>query len=87
MAMDCSFCGKNIPKGTGFLFAKKTGQVYSFCSRKCEHNMLHLGRQSRDTRWTKDFAKTKASNLAIRAHEQSKKTPGKEETKTKVKAE
>ena len=67
--MDCSFCGKNIPRGTGFLFARKTGQVYQFCSRKCEHNMIHLKRQSRNTKWTADFAKTKAANLAIRAHE------------------
>ncbi len=66
--MDCSFCGKAIPKGTGLLFARKTGQVYSFCSRKCEHNLLYLNRHPRNTRWTKDFAKTKASNIAIRAH-------------------
>lgn len=70
--MDCSFCGKLIPRGTGFLFAKKTGQVYNFCSRKCEHNLFHLSRQPRRTRWTKDFAKTKASNIAIREH--AKKT-------------
>lgn len=73
--MDCSFCGKAIPRGTGFIFVRKTGQVYHFCSRKCEHNVIHLERQSRNTRWTKDFAKTKASNLAIRAHEQKKETP------------
>ncbi len=72
--MDCSFCGKLIPRGTGIMFVRKTGQVYTFCSRKCEHNQIHLGRQSRKTQWTKDYAKTKTSNIAIRAHEASKHT-------------
>lgn len=35
--------------------------------------MIHLGRQSRKTQWTKDYAKTKMSNIAIRAHEQASK--------------
>ncbi|MBM3281881.1 MAG: 50S ribosomal protein L24e [Candidatus Diapherotrites archaeon] len=76
--MGCSFCGKNIPRGTGFMFVRKTGQVYTFCSRKCEHNMIHLERQSRKTRWTKEFAKTKASNLSIREHAQKAKENVKE---------
>jgi large subunit ribosomal protein L24e len=70
--MDCSFCGNAIQRGTGLIFARKTGQVYHFCSRKCEHNMLYLNRQSRNTRWTQDYAKTKASNIAIRTHEAAK---------------
>ncbi len=81
--MDCSFCGKKVPKGTGLLFVKKTGQVYSFCSRKCERNMLHLKRQPRTTRWTKDFAKTKSSNLAIREHEMKAKEKKSEEVMAK----
>lgn len=86
--MDCSFCGQTIPRGTGLLFARKTGQVYSFCSRKCEHNLLHLNRQARNTRWTKEFAKTKASNLAIRAHaEKGKETPAPVAAKATAKAE
>jgi hypothetical protein len=36
--------------------------------------MIHLGRQSRKTQWTKDYAKTKTSNIAIQAHEQASKT-------------
>ncbi len=66
--MDCSFCGNPLPRGEGILFAKKTGQVYYFCSRKCEMNMGKLGRQARKTRWTKEYEKTKKTNLAIRAH-------------------
>ncbi|MFH0970531.1 MAG: 50S ribosomal protein L24e [Candidatus Diapherotrites archaeon] len=71
--MECSFCGKGILKGTGLLFARKTGQVFSFCSRKCEHNQLHLKRQPRKTRWTNEYSKTKAANIAIRQHEKKKK--------------
>ncbi|MDP2666878.1 MAG: 50S ribosomal protein L24e [Candidatus Diapherotrites archaeon] len=71
--MDCTFCGNKIAKGTGLLFVKKTGQVFSFCSRKCETNMIKLKRQPRKTRWTKEFAKTKAANIAQRQHEKAKK--------------
>ena len=71
--MECSFCGNAVSPGTGFLFVRKTGQVYSFCSRKCERNQIRLKRQPRKTRWTNDFAKTKAANLAIRKHEQAAK--------------
>jgi len=40
--------------------------------------MIHLERQSRKTRWTKEFAKTKASNLSIREHAQKAKENVKE---------
>lgn len=72
--MECSFCGKNVLKGTGFIFVRKTGQVLNFCSRKCETNMVKLKRQPRKTRWTKEYAKTKAANIAQRQHEKDKKT-------------
>ncbi len=48
----CSFCGREIPPGTGKMYVAKTGRVFHFCSRKCEKNMLKLGRVARETRWT-----------------------------------
>lgn len=42
--MKCSFCGKEIEKGTGKAFVRKTGKVFYFCSSKCEKNLLDLKR-------------------------------------------
>ena len=53
--MRCSFCGTPIAKGTGILFIHKSGRTHSFCSRKCEKNMLVLGRKARTTQWTEQF--------------------------------
>lgn len=51
----CSFCKKNINKGTGKMYVQKTGKVLYFCSSKCEKNMLKLKRKPRTTRWTQEF--------------------------------
>jgi len=48
----CTFCGKNIEKGTGMLFVKKSGRVQNFCSQKCKKNMIKLGRKPRNVKWT-----------------------------------
>ncbi len=48
----CSFCGKTIENGTGIMYVKANGQVYWFCSTKCEKNMLKLKRDPRDIKWT-----------------------------------
>lgn len=49
----CSFCGSNIEPGTGKMHVKKDGTVYSFCSSKCEKNMLKLHRNPRTTKWVR----------------------------------
>ncbi len=53
--MKCSFCGKEIPKGSGKMYVKKDGTVLYFCSSKCEKNMLKLGRDPRKIKWTKKY--------------------------------
>ncbi len=53
----CSFCGKEIEKGTGKMFVKNDGTILYFCSRKCEKNMLELGRDPRKFKWTKKYVK------------------------------
>ncbi len=55
----CSFCGSNIERGTGKIFAKNDGSVLYFCSNKCEKNMRVLKRSAKFLKWTESFKKTK----------------------------
>lgn len=55
----CSFCGAEVERGTGVMFVKADGTTYYYCSRKCEKNMLKLGRIPRNVRWTAEFRKFK----------------------------
>ncbi len=50
--MFCSFCNNEVSRGTGLLYVKKDGTTLSFCSHKCQRNMLNLGREGRLMRWT-----------------------------------
>ncbi len=47
----CSFCNKELPKGTGTMYVKVSGQIMYFCSSKCEKNLLKLGRIPREQKW------------------------------------
>jgi large subunit ribosomal protein L24e len=49
----CSFCKKDIEKGTGKIFVKKDGKILHLCSRKCEKNMFKLKRKPAKFKWTK----------------------------------
>jgi large subunit ribosomal protein L24e len=55
----CSFCGVDIPKGTGKMYIKADARILNFCSNKCEKNMLKLGRKARTTEWTKEYSTLK----------------------------
>ncbi len=59
MKVNCSFCGKEIKKGTGTMFVKKDGTTFNFCSSKCEKNLLKLKRNPRKIKWTKEYHKIK----------------------------
>lgn len=48
----CSFCGTEIPPGTGMLFVKNDGKQFNFCKKKCEKSHLKLGRKARNIKWT-----------------------------------
>ncbi len=50
----CSFCNKEIEKGTGKMVVSKSGKYRKFCSMKCEKNMLKLGRKQVNFKWTKN---------------------------------
>jgi large subunit ribosomal protein L24e len=54
----CSFCRVDIEPGTGKMFVKKDGNVLQFCSRKCEKNMLQLGRAPRKVGWIRKKPKS-----------------------------
>ena len=49
----CSFCEKQIPRGTGKMYVKTDGKIFYFCSSKCEKNMLVHKRKARNLKWTK----------------------------------
>lgn len=57
--MKCSFCGIEIPIGTGKMYVKKDGKIFYFCSNKCEKNLIKLGRKARKTTWTNEHQKNK----------------------------
>lgn len=51
----CTFCGNDIPRGTGKMFVFSTGKLNYFCSRTCEKNLLKLKRNPARTRWTQHY--------------------------------
>lgn len=69
MENKCSFCGSPIELGTGKMFVRSDGNIYFFCSSKCENNFA-LGRVSRKTEWVRKKLKKMAKN---KPKERSKK--------------
>lgn len=67
--MDCSFCGTDIPFGTGKMYVKKDGKVLYFCSRSCEKNLLKLRRNPRESGHTRAAVDEKRQRMAELAHE------------------
>jgi len=55
--VQCSFCGTDIPTGTGVMYVKKDAKQLFFCSRKCEKNLLKLKRKPRTKKWTTSYVK------------------------------
>jgi len=53
----CSFCGEDIPPGTGTMHVKNDGVIYRFCSSKCRKNFFDLKRDPRKLKWTKYYGK------------------------------
>jgi len=55
----CTFCGINMPRGTGKMFVQKDAKILYFCSSKCDKNMLKLRRKPIRTRWSGRYEKSK----------------------------
>lgn len=66
---NCSFCGYKITVGTGKMYVKKDARILWFCSRRCEKNMLKLGRNPRVVRYTAEGQKSKQQQMAAAANE------------------
>ena len=62
---ECSFCGSEIPPGTGTMYVKKDGTPLFFCSNKCYKNMIELKRVPRKVRWTHRYKVEKENRLKI----------------------
>ena len=54
--MRCSFCSKDIEKGTGKTLIMNTGKILPFCSSKCEKN-TELKRDPRNFKWANNAEK------------------------------
>ena len=50
---ECTFCGHEIPPGTGIIFVRNDGALLRFCSSKCRKYLLHHRKDPRKLRWTK----------------------------------
>jgi large subunit ribosomal protein L24e len=61
--MECSFCGRNIEKGTETIYVTNKGKAMYFCSSKCEKNILKLGRKPRKVKWTEEYRAEKSIRL------------------------
>ena len=48
----CSFCKENVEKGMGKIYATKAGDVFHFCSSKCERNYM-MKRNPRKVGWVR----------------------------------
>lgn len=59
----CSFCGKEIERGTGKMYVKKDGTVFNFDKNKCFKNMVQLKRVARTTEWTEKAKIEKAARI------------------------
>ncbi len=51
--MKCSFCNKEIKKGTGLVYVKTDGTLLYFDTGKCIKNMLDLKRKPAKFKWTR----------------------------------
>lgn len=48
----CSFCGRELEKGTGKMLIRNDAKIIHYCSSKCEKN-TNLGRLPRKTSWVR----------------------------------
>ncbi|MEM4576663.1 MAG: 50S ribosomal protein L24e [Candidatus Nezhaarchaeales archaeon] len=56
-ATTCTFCGRNVPIGSGLMYVKNDGTILYFCSSKCKKNMLELGRNPAKLKWCRKTRK------------------------------
>ena len=57
-AMNCTFCGGEIPPGKGKMMVRNSGQILTFCNSKCQKN-FELKRDGKSVTWTKKYEELK----------------------------
>jgi len=75
--VNCSYCNRPIPRGTGKIFVRKTGKVIYLCSSKCDKNMNQLGRKQSKMKWITKLAINKGKEF--KAVKEEPKIQAKEE--------
>ncbi len=63
----CSFCAREIEPGTGSMFVKRDGTVYTFCSSSCRKQQLVLGRVGHRFKWTRAYELKRAAERSTAA--------------------
>ncbi len=81
--MRCSFCGADIPIGTGKIVILSDGSYLTFCSRKCEKNYLELKRSPQKVKWTSKYHEEK--EIRMYGKEKKEKETSEEEAKPRKK--
>jgi ribosomal protein L24E len=56
----CTFCNKDMPRGTGKIYVYKNGKIAYFCTLKCEKHAVKLKHKAREQKWVTSMGKTKA---------------------------
>jgi large subunit ribosomal protein L24e len=80
--MKCSFCSKDIERGTGKIYVQNDGRVFYFCTMKCEKNQIKLKRKGWDHKWTKTYKDMKGKKVKDKAKKaESKQEDTKQEAK------
>lgn len=52
---ECSFCGREIPPGTGSIYVRRDGRILRFCSSKCRKSMIKFKRDPRKFKWCRAY--------------------------------
>lgn len=71
--MKCSFCSKELDRGTGKTYAQNDGRIFYFCTMKCEKNQLKLKRKGWDRKWTKTHRDMKGKEKKSKEAKPAKK--------------
>ena len=79
----CTFCGIEVPKGTGKMYVYASGKIANFCKSKCEKNYLKLRRKPLTVKWTEQYRKEHKKGVKGPSRKELKK----EEMKEKQRAE
>lgn len=62
----CTFCGRDLEKGTGKMFIYNSGKIDYFCSRTCEKQLHKLKRTPLQVRWTAHYRREHGKTVSRR---------------------